>query len=347
MADIFLASRRTEDGSDELLAVKILKPQFASDQRFQRMFLAEARTISRLRHPGVVRYHGGGEANGRLFMLMDFERGVPLSVFHYSVRAAEKPVPKLLAVEIVRQVAEALHYSHTLKGASGKPLGIIHRDVTPGNVMLTAEGKAKLIDFGIAKVADASALTKPGIIKGKFGYMAPEMVRGKGIDQRVDIFSLGVVLWQLLTGNRAFNGDTSLEVLTAVATISPPVPSEINRKVDSRLDRIVMRALARKPDQRFSTARGLAEALTSYIQKVEKNYAPAKDLRALGAPLFDHERRRLRAVLKKAGIAAPERAAKGRLNTHRPDPTPAPSRSGGSWWPAAAPDLTPAPISSD
>jgi serine/threonine-protein kinase len=262
MAEIYLARAQGPEGFSKDVAIKVVRSFLASDPQFVQMFIAEARLASRLNHANVVQIFDFGKHEDTYYLAMEYVRGVSLWDLRQRCRQQGVPFPPLLAAEIGAQVARGLHYAHTLS-ERGQRLGVVHRDVTPHNVLLSFDGAVKLTDFGIAKAQTTH--TAPGMLKGKFAYMAPEQARGDVVDARTDVFALGIVLWELLTGGRLFDGDSDLAVLRAVEQSLIAPPSRLNPDVPQELSNVVMKALARPPPERFQTAFELEKALTTFV----------------------------------------------------------------------------------
>ena len=284
MAELYLCTAVGPEGFEKDVVIKRIRSFLASDPGFVQMFIDEARLASRLNHANVVQLFDFDRADDTWFIAMEYVRGVSLAELRRRSAEVGRPIPPLLAAEICAQVARGLHHAHT-QTDRGQPLGIVHRDVTPHNVLLGFDGAVKLVDFGIAKAS--SSATAPGMLKGKFSYMAPEQARGEGVDPRTDVFALGVVLWELLTGSRLFEGDSDIGVLRAVQECVVAPPDRLNPAVPAELSRAVVRALAREPTQRFQSAaeleRALAQLVLAHARTLEDTRVDAF-LRALGLP---------------------------------------------------------------
>ncbi len=262
MAEIFLASAVGPEGFAKDVVIKVVRSFLANDSQFVQMFIAEARLASRLNHANVVQIFDFGKHGDSYYLAMEYVRGASLWDLRKRCRDLKVPVPPTLAAEVGAQVARGLQYAHALSDA-GQRIGVVHRDVTPHNVLLSFEGAVKLTDFGIAKAT--STHTAPGMLKGKFAYMSPEQSRGEKVDARSDIFALGVVLWELLTGGRLFDGDSDLAVLRAVQESLIAPPARLNADVPAELSDVVMKALARPVDERFQTAFEFERALATWV----------------------------------------------------------------------------------
>jgi serine/threonine protein kinase len=268
MAEVFKACYYQEDGKPAFAAIKRILPHLAQDPSFVEMFLSEATTAGRLQHPGIAQIIEQGEEEGEYFISMEYISGRDLLYLRHHLRERGMLLSPALSAHVISIVADALDYAHALQDEAGRHLEIIHRDVSPQNILISYEGQVKLIDFGIAKAKDRGyEATKAGVLKGKFGYMAPEQIRGKEADHRLDIFSLGVVLYELLTNQRLFLGENDLETLEMVREAKVSAPSLVNKWVSPELDRITLRALHVEPEQRYQRAGELARDLRLFIQQ--------------------------------------------------------------------------------
>jgi len=254
MAELYLCSSQGPEGFEKEVVIKRIRPFLSTDPEFVRMFIAEALLASRLNHPNLVQIFDFDKQGDSYYLAMEHVRGHSLSEVRKRCKARMVPFPPILVAHIGAEVARGLQHAHRLT-ENGSPLGLVHRDVTPHNVLLSFNGEVKLTDFGIAKASDK--LTSPGRLKGKLAYMSPEQSRGEKVDARTDVFALGIVLWEMLTGGRLFEGDSDMAVLQAVrGSVIPPV-ARVNPDVPPDLDSVVMKALARKPELRHQTAREL------------------------------------------------------------------------------------------
>ena len=257
MATVFLARMVGPARFSPVVAVKALHPQFARETEFLRMFLDEARLAARIRHPNVVPVLDVHE-DGDLFLVLEYIHGESLARLLSSARADGRPVPLPIASAIACDVLRGLHAAHEARDESGRPLGVVHRDVSPQNVLVGVDGVARVFDFGIARAAGRLTMTREGQIKGKLGYMAPEQLRGETVTRQSDVFSAGIVLWQMLTGERLFAGDAEANVIEQVLFRPIPPPGEVRDGLPEGLDAVVLRALARDASQRFATANEMA-----------------------------------------------------------------------------------------
>jgi len=284
MAEIFLAREPSTVGAARLIAIKRILPRVADDPQFVRMFLDEARLAVQLQHPSICHLYEFGEIEGTYFIAMEWIHGAQLGKIIRAARAHGGIAPEL-AARVISQVAEALHYAHRLRDPSGAPLGIVHRDVSPHNIMVSYDGHVKLLDFGIAKATSQEVKTEAGVVKGKFAYMAPEQCLGRPIDGRADVFALGICLYEILTGETLYVRATDYETMHAV--LEDPVPSaaRVRKQLPPELDAIVAKALAKDPEDRWKSAGAMQTALDDWLAKrgITVN---ARSLGALMAKLF-------------------------------------------------------------
>ncbi|HMF40573.1 MAG TPA: protein kinase [Polyangia bacterium] len=274
MAEIFLARLPGVgiEGFEKLVVLKRILPQHALDPELLRMFLDEARLSATLTHPHVIEVYDVGAEGEAPFFAMEYVHGANVrEMLRAQARRAgrpSEPLPLAHAVAIVASAAAGLHYAHERLGPGGEPLGIVHRDVSPSNVLVSFDGAVKVSDFGIAKWAFQRTRTQEGTLKGKFAYMSPEQCRARSVDRRSDIFALGAILYELTTGSATFSGASELDILNQIATgrAAPPTWPEAMGPYPPALSEIVMRALAPEPDDRFQTMQALQVALESFAR---------------------------------------------------------------------------------
>lgn len=264
MAEVHLARHNAIEGFQKLVVLKQILPHLSRDRHFVRMFLGEARVAALLDHPNIVQVFDLGKEDEDYYFTMEFVYGENLTGLLKAMRKAGMTLSVEHAVAIGRGVACGLHYAHERVGFDGRPLGIVHRDVSPTNVMLTYEGGVKVADFGIAKVITRTDVTRAGIRKGKVPYMSPEQCRAEQIDRRSDIFSLGIVMYEMLTGDRLFDGDNEFGVMNTIVNGTIPPPSTKRAGLPRELDRIIGRALTRDKTKRYQTARELQLDLETF-----------------------------------------------------------------------------------
>lgn len=251
---------------EPLVAIKRMLPHLLHDKRAAQMFLDEARIASQLDHPNVVRILEVDHDEDVQWFAMELVLGENLGKLGERSRKKTMPVDPAVAARVIGDAAAGVHHAHTRTDARGRPLGIIHRDVTPPNVMVTDDGQVKVLDFGIAKAFDRVARTEAGAFKGKVEYLSPEQILGAELDHRIDIFALGAVLFELLTGKKLFARSSMVATLGAITECRVPRPSKVAPSVPRALDDIVLRALARDREQRYDTAAELSDALEAFAQ---------------------------------------------------------------------------------
>jgi serine/threonine protein kinase len=264
MAEIFLGRESTSVGASRYLVIKRILPHVADDDQFVQMFLDEARLAIQLNHPNICHIYEFGELEGSYFIAMEWVNGVPLGKLIRKARIVGG-IPIEIGVRIVAQMAEALYYAHRAKDALGKPMGIVHRDVSPHNIMVAYDGQVKLLDFGIAKASSHTSKTEAGVVKGKFSYMAPEQCLGKVVDQRADVFALGICLYETITGQALYHKENEYETMRAVIHDPVPLMREVRKDVPEALEAILKKALEKKMEDRYQTAGELQRALEGWV----------------------------------------------------------------------------------
>jgi serine/threonine protein kinase len=309
MADIYLVRATGIAGFEKTLVLKRIRPDHAGEPSFITMFLDEARLAATLDHPNIAQVHDIGTEDGNYYFTMEYVHGA-------SVHAIQKTTRTLgldAALAIVCGAAAGLHHAHDKKNRSGVPLEIVHRDVSPSNILVTFDGAVKLVDFGIAKAIARLTETRGGTVKGKFGYMSPEQCRGEAVDRRSDVFALGVVLFELTVGRALFPGDNEFEVVNKVCNAPLPRPSQLVAEYPAELEAIVMRALERDRERRTPTARQLQLELEAFAREARLSLSPvaiADAMRALsGTDAIDHD-----------GEASSVRAGSAATKLERPRP---------------------------
>ncbi len=264
MATVYLARQTGAVGFGKTVAIKRLHPHLARDPYFVTMFLDEARLCARVQHPNVVPILDVVSADRELFLVMEYVRGETLSGLLRVLRKSNAFVPVPVAASIVVGLLAGLHAAHEATDEHGKPLSIVHRDVSPQNVIVGADGVARVLDFGVAKAATRLQTTREGQLKGKIPYMAPEQLSGE-VSKRTDVYAAGVVLWEALTSKRLFQGVTEAQMLHLVMTAKVEAPSTINPEVPPEVDRVVLKALQRNAEDRYPSARAMASDLESAL----------------------------------------------------------------------------------
>jgi eukaryotic-like serine/threonine-protein kinase len=307
MASVWAARIKGVHGFQKIVAVKTMLPEFDEDPDFEKMFLDEARTAARIRHPNVAEILDLGEEDGVLYLIMEWVDGEPLHLISRE-KQARFGIPVSLAVRIGADAATGLHSAHELRDGEGRLIEVVHRDVTPANILVTYDGVVKVVDFGVAKSSANAQMTRVGQTKGKIPYMSPEQARGEPVDRRTDIFALGIILHQLCTGRHPFRGENDMATLRAIVDRNPiPAPRQYRSDLPETVELILMRALAKDPRERFATMAEMAMALEESMP-VARRASPAdlgEFMRALLGPRGDKRR----AAIRQAARIADERLA--------------------------------------
>ncbi|HVZ72853.1 MAG TPA: serine/threonine-protein kinase, partial [Polyangia bacterium] len=285
MAEVFKAKTFGVEGFERLLAVKRILPNIAEDEEFIAMFIDEAKIAVQLQHANIAQIFDLGKVEDSYFIALEHVHGKDLRSIFDRMRGKREVMPIAQACWITMQVCEGLDYAHNKRDAQGRELHLVHRDISPQNVLIGYEGEVKLIDFGIAKAAGKASKTQAGILKGKFGYMSPEQVRGLPIDRRSDIFSVGIVMYELLTNERLFVGESDFSTLEKVRNVEILPPSSYNKQIPEALERIVLKALAKDPEDRYQNAIDLHDDLQAFLHKTGGFYS-RKDLSAWMKKVF-------------------------------------------------------------
>jgi serine/threonine-protein kinase len=298
MSEVYLTVARGPAGFNKLVVIKRLLPSLVADTQFLEMFLDEARLAAQLNHPNVVQTNEVGVTGGTYFIAMEYLEGQPL--LKLMQRSAPEPLPVNVALGIAANVSAGLHYAHTLTNFSGAALGIVHRDVSPQNIFVTYTGQVKIVDFGIAKAAGQTTETATGILKGKIAYMSPEQVCSGPLDGRADIFSLGVVLYEALTGKRMWGAPTrDVDVLKRL--LSGDVPSSprlIIPAIAEDVDRICQRALAVEREHRYESALEMHKDIQACIARLPHPISE-REIGEMVARMFEQERQTIAKVIEK------------------------------------------------
>ncbi len=291
MGRLYIAERRGVQGFVKIVALKRILPHLADSTRLRDMFLNEARIAARLEHPNIVATYELGEVDGKYFISMEYLPGEDLSAVASRCQGSQA-IPIEIAALLAQQAAQGLQYAHDARDGQGRLIGLVHRDVSPRNIFVTYHGVVKLLDFGMVR-NPAGPKSVPGVFKGKYGYCAPEQLEGGRIDRRTDVFCLGVVLWECLTGARLFDGATDAETIGAVRSRPIDPPSVLRPEVPAALDQITLRALARDPSQRYQSAAELSEELDRFLVG-RKNRPTSKTVGQWIESLFGAERSALK-----------------------------------------------------
>ncbi len=288
MAEVFRAKAFGVEGFERLVAVKRILSNIAEDKEFIRMFIEEAKLAVQLNHANIAQIFDLGVVDGSYYIALEHVHGRDLRAMFDRCRQLGDPMPVSQACFVVMKVCEGLDYAHNKRDQAGRELHLVHRDVSPQNVLVSFEGEVKLIDFGIAKAAGKGSKTQAGILKGKFGYMSPEQVRGIPVDRRSDVFSCGIVLYELLTGERLFVGESDFSTLEKVRNVEILPPSTYNRRIPDELERIVLKALAKDPEERYQNAIDLHDELQAFVYTAGEFYS-RKDLAGWMKKTFGRE----------------------------------------------------------
>ncbi|MFB1483772.1 protein kinase [Corallococcus sp. RDP092CA] len=352
MAEVFIAKAFGVEGFERILAIKKILPTMAEDDEFITMFIDEARISVQLNHANIVHIHELGKHEDTYFIAMEYVAGRDVRTLLERYRRRKEIMPTAQAVFIVSKMCEGLDYAHRKKDARGQDLHIIHRDVSPQNILVSYEGEVKIIDFGIAKAANRSQKTQAGILKGKFGYMSPEQVRGMPIDRRSDIFAVGVLLYEMLTGEKLFVGESDFSTLEKVRNADIPLPREFNPNIPAGLEKVVLKALAREPEDRYQWASDLQEDLMRFLLAGDAIYS-SKHLSGFMKEAFAEDMLREAEKMERyasverpdqiehSGVTVPPPSAAPRATAQKR--SPAPSASGSPVGRASTAPAQPAP----
>lgn len=289
MAEIFLARVDGIGGFEKVVVVKRLIPQYAKDPVLVRMFMDEARLLAKLDHPNITQVHDVGAQDGHYFFAMEYVHGEDLRSITRASALANTTLGDVLSATIVAAAARALHYVHEKCNDDGRPLHIVHRDVSPSNVLVGFNGTVKLADFGVAKWDEQQTSTTHGTLKGKLAYMSPEQAKGGAVDRRSDVFSLGVLMFELFTGTRLFQGATEMAILEQITAGQITLPSRRRHDLPPMLEAAIVKALAFQPADRFATAHHLASALDGFIASRAHEPHDASALAQLMLTLFSRK----------------------------------------------------------
>ena len=265
MAEIFKAKTFAQAGFEKLLVIKRILTRHTVKEEFVTMFIDEAKITAKLQHPNIVHTYDFGILQGNAYIAMECIEGKDTKQLLSKLSRRRKHLPEEFGVFIAHQMLTGLEYAHEKIDSEGVPVKVIHRDVSPANILVSYEGEVKVADFGIAKARSQAVDTKDGVLKGKFEYMSPLQAQGKQVDHRTDIFSTGIVLWEMLTGRRLFKTDSDVATLEKIKAGNYPPPSALNPRICDELDAIVSRALTVKEEDRYQSAREFADALEGYL----------------------------------------------------------------------------------
>ncbi len=269
MAEIYLGKVIGEDGFQRLCAIKRILPHFAQDQEFIQMFRDEAHICKRLQHANIVKVEGFEEVEGSYAIIMEFVDGADLRSLLHSVEQSKQKLSVPFSCYIIAEAARGLHYAHTkVDEITQLPLGIVHRDISPQNILVSYDGEVKVTDFGIADAESKITETRPGIVKGKYSYMSPEQISAKEVDARTDVFALSIVLWEMLGMKRLFQGESEVDTIQRVKNcVITQELRELNPEVDQDLDEIIKKGLAKDPKKRYKSAADFEKDLRRYMSR--------------------------------------------------------------------------------
>lgn len=291
MAEVFRAKSFGAEGFEKLLAIKRILPAMAEDGDFIEMFIDEAKIAGQLTHANICQIYELGCLGKSHFISMEYIWGKDALQLINRFRRLKGRIPLDIAAFIAARVCEGLDYAHRKRDSQGRALGIVHRDISPQNILVSYQGEVKIIDFGIAKAVSKSSKTRAGVLKGKFGYMSPEQVRGDPIDQRSDVFSLGTLLFELCTGERLFQGESDFVTLEKVRNADVPRPTSVNPEITPALENIILKSLSLQADDRYQWASEFRDALTGYLLSRDA-HTGARELSKIVHEIFARERKK-------------------------------------------------------
>jgi serine/threonine protein kinase len=280
MAEVFRGIAESLQGFKKSVAIKRILPSLTKNDKFVSMFLDEAKLSLYLQHANIVQVFDIGVTDASYFLVMEYVDGCNLKAMLERLKEKGRRIDVALAIYVMIECCKALNYAHHAESPEHEPLNIVHRDVSPPNILMSKMGEVKLVDFGLAKANSQIESTDPGVVKGKFSYLSPEAASGMEVDHRADIFAVGIILWEMLTGRRLFYGDTDYQTVELVRQARIPSIAALNPEIEAELEGIVRKALARDPAERFYHAADLADALTQYLFS-RRMKVTARDLAAL------------------------------------------------------------------
>jgi serine/threonine-protein kinase len=344
MASVWVARQRGKHGFEKLVAIKTILPKFASDVRFQEMFLDEARIASRIEHANVAQIFDLGEENEILYLAMEYVEGDALSKLNRACQRQGQRLPTGIILRVLSDACAGLHEAHEMKDGGGRALEIVHRDVSPHNILVSTKGTAKLIDFGIATARSrAGAETSSGVLKGKIQYMAPEQALGQRVDRRADLWAVGAVLYALLTGKPPFEGENPLATLHLLGSGRPPMP--LPASIHPSISAIVRRSLSFAADHRYSTAAELRDALDRAMISAQC-VTTTSDVAAFAAEYLADRIEKRRAAIDAALAAAAERERLHPPEDRRTSSMLPSFQTGSPPWPPPSSGMLPSPLPS-
>jgi serine/threonine protein kinase len=289
MAELFMAKQTGMKGFEKVMAIKRILPHLTEDAEFISMFINEAKLAALLTHQNIVQIFDLGHIENSYFIAMEYVMGKDLRTILQRAKTLTMPMSVGHALLIISKICAALDYAHRKKDLSGRDLNIVHRDISPQNILVSYEGEVKLVDFGIAKAASQASETRTGVLKGKLSYMAPEQAWGRAVDRRTDIFAIGIVLYEILTGHKLFKGDNDFDTLEKVreAKVEPP-PTSLNKQVAPELEAIILKALAKEADNRYPSASEMQTALEDHMSQKGYDFSTVRLAQYL-QNLFQHD----------------------------------------------------------
>jgi TonB family protein len=323
MAEVWKARMRGVEGFQKTVAIKRILPYMTDNSEFVGMFIDEAKLAAQLSHPNIIHIYDLGKIGPDYYIAMEYVEGKDLRSLLNAGRNRGLPLPPGLALLIAARLASALDYAHRKRDFEGRQMGLVHRDVSPQNVLISFDGDVKLCDFGIAKAVSKAGQTQMGALKGKLQYMSPEQARGSAVDARSDIFSLGTVLFEMLTGERLFDGDSEMSVLEAVRQVRVRSPRQVNPAIPREVEDIVMRALAGRPEDRFQTSGEVEQRLESLLYALKPSPS-SSDLAAYVLRVADKVPAAARGERPAATPRAPEAVAPAPMAAAPPPVRPSP-----------------------
>ena len=314
MAEIFLGQQAGLEGFEKTIVIKRIRPHLSDQKNFVQMFLHEGRLAAQLNHPNIVTIYDLGKISANYFIAMEYVFGRDMRQIFPRSQELEIPFPMEYALKIASSVCEGLYYAHNKTDAEGKSLTIVHRDISPENIMVSFDGNVKITDFGIAKAHTQLEHTKAGEIKGKLCYMSPEQCRAELLDHRSDIFSLGVVLYEWMTGYKIFTGDNEMQILKSVMEGKIYPPSYFKADIPEAVEHIIMKALARDKRQRYKNAWDMQYDIDSFLSQhifTPSNLHLANFIRQLFNQEMERDKKRIKGKISKLKISATQQFSSG------------------------------------
>ena len=275
MAEVFVGKAEGPGGFEKNVVIKRILPELVAEDRFVSMFLAEARLAAQLNHPNIVQVFDFGQQDGMYFLAMEYIQGESLRAILQAYENQGRLLPPAICAHVIAGVCEGLHYAHNLSDENGVSRNLVHRDVTPDNILISSSGVPKIVDFGIAKATSSSGQrTESGMLKGKYGYMSPEQIRGDGIDRRLDVYALGITLYEMLVGHRPYVAENELRLLKQIIQADAPRVEQLVPEIPDALGAAVAQAMSPDPNHRFRDARTLGNALQDFLASARERVAP-------------------------------------------------------------------------